>query len=94
MTLDGLELEKNVERGHSITAETGRTFDRLIIAVLVLAVAYFADLSAEGRQAYSSDGIAEEVLNDLVRVDDLSVASRTSSGASASGTSRVQTGIW
>ncbi len=46
-----------------------------------IAVLPFTDLSAEGDQAYFSDGIAEELLNLLVRVDGLKVASRTSSFA-------------
>jgi TolB-like protein len=44
-----------------------------------IAVLPFADLSPEGDQQYFSDGIAEELLNVLVRVDGLAVASRTSS---------------
>jgi TolB-like protein len=38
----------------------------------------FADLSPTGDQEYFSDGIAEEILNALTRVDGLAVASRTS----------------
>ena len=44
-----------------------------------IAVLPFADMSPEGDQGYFSDGIAEEILNVLVRIDDLKVASRTSS---------------
>jgi TolB-like protein/Tfp pilus assembly protein PilF len=44
-----------------------------------IAVLPFDDLSPEGDQEYFSDGIAEEILNVLVRVDGLDVASRTSS---------------
>ncbi|MGD8347169.1 MAG: hypothetical protein PVI83_07970 [Lysobacterales bacterium] len=44
-----------------------------------IAVLPFADLSPLGDQAYFSDGIAEEILNALVEVDGLAVASRTSS---------------
>ncbi len=44
-----------------------------------IAVLPFADLSPDGDQEYFSDGIAEEILNVLVRVKGLSVASRTSS---------------
>jgi adenylate cyclase len=44
-----------------------------------IAVLPFADLSAEGNQAYFSDGIAEEILNVLAHVNGLHVASRTSS---------------
>tara|TARA_R110002073_G_scaffold8068_3_gene45138 strand:+ start:141 stop:1988 length:1848 start_codon:yes stop_codon:yes gene_type:complete len=43
-----------------------------------IAVLPFADLSPDGDQEYFSDGIAEEILNVLVRVDDLDVTSRTS----------------
>ena len=46
-----------------------------------IAVLPFADLSPEGDQEYFSDGIAEEILNVLARVDGLKVASRTSSFA-------------
>ena len=118
MTPEGIKLEKDVDRSASIAPQTGKKVDRLIIGVLVVAVAYFAidkfviapqpgtdpaavaettapqepevrdqsiavlpfaDLSPEGDQEYFSDGIAEEILNVLVRVEDLSVASRTSS---------------
>ena len=44
-----------------------------------IAVLPFADLSPQGDQEYFSDGIAEEILNVLVRIDGLSVASRTTS---------------
>ncbi len=44
-----------------------------------IAVLPFSDLSEKGDQAYFSDGIAEELLNLLARVDGLKVASRTSS---------------
>ena len=44
-----------------------------------IAVMPFADMSPEQDQGYFSDGISEELLNLLVRVDGLKVASRTSS---------------
>jgi len=44
-----------------------------------IAVLPFADLSPESNQEYFSDGISEEILNVLVRIKDLNVASRTSS---------------
>jgi len=44
-----------------------------------VAVLPFVDLSPEGDQEYFSDGISEEILNVLVKVNDLEVASRTSS---------------
>ncbi len=43
-----------------------------------IAVLAFEDLSPEGDQEYFSDGISEELLNVLVRVEGLRVASRTS----------------
>ncbi len=122
MTPEGIKREKDVDRSQSVTNKTGRKMDRSIIAVLVLAVAYFVydkfqaedpptttvavettsqsampveaeevqidpsiavlpftDLSAEQDQGYFSDGISEELLNVLVRVEGLKVASRTSS---------------
>ena len=44
-----------------------------------IAVLPFSDLSPEGDQEYFADGLSEEILNVLVRVKDLTVASRTSS---------------
>lgn len=46
-----------------------------------IAVLPFADLSPDGDQEYFADGISEELLNLLVRVNGLTVASRTSSFA-------------
>ena len=57
-----------------ITASAENEIDPASIAVLP-----FADLSPGKDQEYFSDGIAEEILNVLVRVDGLSVSSRTSS---------------
>ena len=44
-----------------------------------IAVLPFVDMSAQGDQAYFSDGIAEEILNVLVKTDRMKVAGRTSS---------------
>lgn len=44
-----------------------------------LAVLPFADLSPHADQAYFADGLAEEILNLLVRIPDLRVIARTSS---------------
>jgi len=46
-----------------------------------IAVLPFADLSPDQNQQYFTDGLSEELLNLLVRVDELRVASRTSSFA-------------
>src|SRR6056297_2260927 len=57
----------------STGATEGPAIDPASIAVLP-----FEDLSPNGDQGYFSDGIAEEILNVLVRIDGLEVASRTS----------------
>lgn len=44
-----------------------------------IAVMPFVDMSLDGSQEYFGDGIAEEILNVLVSVDELDVISRTSS---------------
>lgn len=44
-----------------------------------LAVLPFTDMSREGDQAYFCDGIAEEIINSLSRIEGLRTASRTSS---------------
>jgi len=44
-----------------------------------IAVLPFADLSPEGDQEYLGDGIAEEIINVLTRIDGLKVIGRTSS---------------
>ncbi len=54
-------------------AERGRA-DGKSIAVLA-----FANMSADPDNEYFSDGVAEEILNALAKVDDLKVAGRTSS---------------
>ena len=46
-----------------------------------IAVLPFADMSAAGDQAWFADGLAEEILNGLAKVQALKVASRTSSFA-------------
>ena len=126
ITPEGIKREKDIDRSQSITHITGRKFDYLIIAALVLALGFFAfdkfvldpsrdaelvqatteavteqvaksgkseipdnsiavlpfvNMSSDSEQGYFSDGISEELLNVLVHVDGLRVASRTSSFA-------------
>ena len=57
--------------------------------VASIAVLPFLDMSPDKDQEYFSDGIAEELLNLLVRVDGLKVASRTSSFAYKSDTPNI-----
>ena len=42
LTPEGIKREHEVERDKSVTGQTGRTLDRVIIAVLVVALAWFA----------------------------------------------------
>lgn len=58
------------------TPETTSSQDNYAASIAVLP---FVDLSPNNDQAYFSDGIAEEILNVLVKIKSLSVASRTSS---------------
>jgi len=127
LTPDGLKKESEVDRSRSITPQTGKKLDRMIMAVLALALGYFAfdkfilnpqreaardelvagqveqarregrteglvesygdksiavlafdDMSPERDQEYLSDGIAEELLNLLAKIQELRVISRTS----------------
>jgi len=59
-----------------ISAELGPTDDRQSVAVLP-----FVNMSEDADNEYFSDGISEELLNVLVKIDDLRVPSRTSSFA-------------
>lgn len=62
------------EQGNGTTEETQAVEEKKSIAVLP-----FRDMSATQDQAYFGEGIAEEVLNALVKIKGLDVASRTSS---------------
>jgi len=122
MTPDGLKREVDIDRSQSVTPDTGKKINTVIVVLLVLAIGGmiadrlipetsvdtevavvevvevpapvdnqtddrsiavlpFADLSQDQDQQYFTDGLSEELLNLLVRVDDLQVASRTSSFA-------------
>jgi len=117
MTPEGLRREVDVDRSRSITPNTGKKINTVIVVLLVLAIAGmavdriipedsaparetvstssatksadpasiavlpFADLSEEGDQQFFTDGLSEELLNLLVRIEGLSVASRTSAFA-------------
>jgi TolB-like protein/Tfp pilus assembly protein PilF len=121
LTPEGLMKETEIDRSQSITRSTGRKLNFVIMALMAVALAWFAwdkfgpgpdtamtatiepaattaapvvpaavaarsiavlpfaDMSPEKDQEYLSDGIAEELLNLLVKVPDLQVAARTSS---------------
>jgi serine/threonine protein kinase/Tfp pilus assembly protein PilF len=67
------DLMEELEALRQAAAE-GRTAELPSIAVLP-----FADMSREGDQDYFCDGIAEEIINALCRIQGLRVASRTGS---------------
>ena len=106
LTPEGLKFERDVDRSSSVTTNTGRKLDFVIIGILSVALALFAidkfvwqespsentasqkrsiavlpfaNMSGDPDQLFFSDGISEEILNSLVRVKGISVASRTSS---------------
>jgi TolB-like protein len=125
LTPEGVKRDKDVIRDDSITPQTGKRLDRMIIVGLIavivmmgveriwfagaptvgptvaeeapatkpavaqgaateqksIAVLPFVNMSADADNEYFSDGISEELLNVLVRVSALEVASRTSSFA-------------
>ena len=62
-----------ITQNPSAEPELGGTVTDASIAILP-----FADLSPEGDQGYFSDGVSEEILNVLVKIKGLRVASRTS----------------
>jgi len=63
----------------NVSAETSGTPSQTADQEPSIAVLPFVNMSADPEQEYFSDGISEEILNVLVRVDGLKVASRTSS---------------
>ncbi len=124
MTPEGLKREHEVDRSQSIAPQTGSKLNFMIMAAMVLALAYFAwdkfivtperetalreaatqavsqepevaeadvepdrsiavlpfvNMSSDPEQEYFSDGISEELLNGLAKIDSLKVAARTSS---------------
>jgi len=118
LTPEGIKREKDVDRSQSITTETGRRLDYLIlvgVALVVLvfvadnlrttenvaatteltetaeaaatsaapeksiAVLPFLAMSASRDDEFFADGLSEELLNVLTKIDELKVVGRTSS---------------
>ena len=124
LTPDGIKRDAEVGPGQSIAPQTAQRMNRLIIAVLMLALVYFGfdkmmlapkreqalvaadapasaapvsaalvasdglrsiavlpfvDMSQSKDQEYFSDGLSEQLLNDLAQIPELHVAGRTSS---------------
>lgn len=66
---------------HAATADGRAAPPVVVVPAASIAVLPFADMSERRDQEYFADGMAEEILNVLARVDGLKVASRTSSFA-------------
>ena len=112
LTPAGLKRDEDVRPEQSIAPQTARRMDRMIIAVLVLALVYFAvdkfvlaprraavrndsrsadtksiavlpfvNMSSDKEQDYFSEGLSEELLNQLAQMSQLRVIARTSSFA-------------
>lgn len=72
-------IETIARRGYRLIAEvSGKTTQASRGSIAVLS---FSDMSSAKDQEYFCDGIAEEIINNLVRIRGLRVASRTSSFA-------------
>ena len=73
--------DRNPELPGSARIQTDGQAARVAISANSIAVLPFADLSEAGDQEYFGDGIAEEILNVLARIEALDVTSRTSAFA-------------
>jgi adenylate cyclase len=81
LAIGGLIADRLVPEASVVTEVTETETVAAAIDDASIAVLPFADLSAARDQQYFTDGLSEELLNLLVRVDGLRVASRTSSFA-------------
>src|SRR4051812_17466411 len=113
VTPEGLKRDAEVPPERSIAPQTARRMDRMIIAVLMAALGYFAfdkfvlgprrqttrlpnepasalnaqsiavlpfvNMTSDKEQEYFSDGLSEELLNQLAQIPQLRVIARTSS---------------
>ena len=69
LTPEGLKLDRDVERSRSVAARTGKTLDRLIIAVLAVAVGFFAVdrfVLDPARDAEREAAVAERARSDAI----------------------------
>ena len=80
-----LEFEAELERSSSSDKKTEAQTQIIRAAMTVetqisnsVAVLPFANLSADAENEYFCDGLADELLNSLAKIDDLKVAARTS----------------
>jgi TolB-like protein/Tfp pilus assembly protein PilF len=89
MTPEGIKKEKDVDRSQSITAQTGRKLDYTIIAVLLLALGYFAydkfvlespraSAGAETAQAPSADAPSDSSIKSIAVLPFVNMSDDTS----------------
>ncbi len=94
MVADLKKLAKNLEAG-SVIAATSKAASPPERDVISIAVLPFINMSADPENEYFCDGLSEELLNALTRVENLKVAARTSAfsfkgkSATASGIGRA-----
>jgi adenylate cyclase len=81
LAIGGLVADRLIPEASVVIEATETAPEVAAIDDTSIAVLPFADLSADKDQQYFTDGLSEELLNLLVRVDGLRVASRTSSFA-------------
>ena len=109
ITPEGIKKSREVQKDESITSQTGKKINRVIITVLSVAVFFliiervffarasilegeqanienasiavlpFVNMSSDPENEYFSDGLSEELLNALAKVENMKVAGRTSS---------------
>ncbi len=81
LAIGGLVADRLIPEASVVTQVAETEPEVSVIDDTSIAVLPFADMSADKDQQYFTDGLSEELLNLLVRVDGLRVASRTSSFA-------------
>ncbi len=109
LTPEGMKKSDEVAIAESVTNQTGKKLNKLIITVLSVALVFllseriffaestfrtddsftvqsasiavlpFVNMSSDEENEYFSDGLSEELLNALAKIEDLQVAGRTSS---------------
>ena len=82
LAIGGMVADRLIPESTTPTEEAEPATEALpTVGEVSIAVLPFADLSEEGDQQFFTDGLSEELLNLLVRIDGLKVASRTSAFA-------------
>ncbi|MFK7733617.1 MAG: winged helix-turn-helix domain-containing tetratricopeptide repeat protein [Pseudomonadales bacterium] len=77
----GISSSESADSTHPISQNLERNTEDMQLRHKSIAVLPFEDLSSENDQQYLADGMAEEILNALVKFPDLRVIGRTSSFA-------------